>query len=196
MIKTAAELLQDNYKKIGPLTDEQFVAVKACACSKKLIYAEQVHEVRNVSMGVETPITFDEIDEDATVRIKATIRSMLGGAAKTGFITLPNIQEVYRDEARKMWVIEAENLILTTMDCKNEVLQINAVLAGDNWVNNITLSELITNDTILRDLQDIRDKEPDLILGDMNIDSIFEKENEDLSLGDFDSGFKTPDLLF
>ena len=193
MIKTAAELLKDNYKKIGALTDKQFVSVQARACGKRLLHVEKILEIRRVDGGLETPTTINDVSEDDTIRIKATVRSMLGGKEKTGFITLNDIQEIYTDDSINMLIINAENMMVTTLECKDEVIQINAVLAGDNWVTEQSLSELIGKDATLRDFQNIRDQEPELELDDIVIE---DKTEKDLDFSDFGGEFKTPDLIF
>ena len=179
MIKNATQILKDNYNQLGDLTDAQFMVTKAKACNKKLIHAEQIADVVRVSNGASENITLGDIKEGDTVRVKATVRSMAGGMEKTGYVALKNIQDIHHDDYAKMLIVDADGLIFTTMDCKEAVQQLNAVIRGDNWVDQQTLGELISEEATLKDFQQIRDGGREFELDDI----VFDEP-------------QTPDLMF
>ena len=159
MIKNAVQMLKENYDRLGDLTDAQFIVAKAKACAKRLIYAEQIMDCVKIDfVGNSTPINLNEIAEGDTLKIKATVRNMAGGKEKTGYVTLNNIRDVQYDNAIKMLTLETDNMILTTIECKAEIIQLDSVIRGVNWVNEHSLSELISNDTLLSDFKMERDE--------------------------------------
>jgi hypothetical protein len=184
MLKNASDMLRENYRKLGELTDSQFIVAKSEACAKKLIHAENIYELTRIVGGLNESITVGDIKEGDTIRVKATVKSMLGGVEKTGYIILKDVQEVYYDKLLRILTIDADGVILTTMDMKAEVLQLNAVINGDNWVNHYSLSELIGRATLLKDYQLVREEK--------------QRSRNDLIFDDRDEGHvpTTLDLLF
>ena len=179
MIKNAKQILESNYDLLGDLSDDQFIAAKARACEKKLIHAEQIADVVKISGGSTQNVSFNDVEKGDTIRLKATVRSMVGGVEKTGYVTLKNIQDIHHDDYAGMLIIDADGLIFTTLDCKEAVQQLNAVIRSDNWVTQQSLSNLLSEDSILKDFQQIRDGAHELDLDDIVLDEP-----------------QTPDLMF
>ena len=178
MIQNNLQSFKDNFSKIGKLSDKDFIAVKARARAKKLIHAERVISVAKLDfLGMEAACQLADITEGDTARIKATVRNMAGGAEKTGVVTLQDIEYAHYEEALNMLIIETDRYIFTTMNCQQEMAILEAVIRGDNWVDEYALSELIPDDINLEMFQEVRDG-----------------QSHEQSLG-FDD-IITPDLLF
>ena len=182
MIKDAAQMIKENYNKLGALTDSQFIAAKARTCSKKLIHAERVIGVQLMDGLLNNFITIDKIEVGATVKIKATVRHMSGDVEKTGVITLDNVKDIQVDQQTGMWIIENDRYIVTTLNCQKEMADLEAVIRDDNWVNMHSLGELIGDETLLSDFKLVRDYE----------------DNRDLEWEDlgFVEDISKPNLLF
>lgn len=183
MIKDAAQMIKENYNKLGDLTDNQFVVAKSKACAKRLIHAERITDVQLIdTFDGNRSITISQIEPDMTIKIKATVRNMASQTEKTGFVTLDDIKDVQFDEKTGMLVIENDKYIVTTLNCEKEIGQLEAVLRGDNWVNINSLGEIIGNETLLSDFKTVRD----------------ERNGRDLEFGDlgFVEEISMTDLLF
>jgi hypothetical protein len=188
MIQDAAQRIKENYDRFGDLTDEQFVAAKAKACSKRLIHAERISDVQLIDPFVgNRQITVSQIKPNTTIKIKATVRNMASQTEKTGFVTLEDIQDVQFDEKTGMLAIENDKYIVTTLRCEKEMGQLEAVLRGENWVDMYSLRKLISNDTLLSDFQIIRDGISERGRSEHDV------ELQDL---EFVEDITTPDLLF
>lgn len=186
MSQNAVQILKENYNRLGDLTDAEFIATKAKVCAKRIIHVERIIDIRRADGFSEEKISLGQIQVGDTIKINATVRNMLGGQEKSGVVTMPNIQDIYFEEALGMLVIESAKHILTTMECKSEMLVLDAVIRDDNWVNVQSLGEIIGEDTLLTEFQYERDNELHLDLGEVDR----EKDGlEDLFLDE-------PDLLF
>lgn len=183
MVQNAAQRLKENYTLLGDLTDAEFIAAKSAACAKRVIHAERISDIRLMVLGQEKPITVDQIKLGNTIKLKATVRNMLGGQEKTGAVVLSNVRDIQFDEKIGMLTIEADKYILTTMECQIEMHLLNEVIRRDNWVNNQSLSMLIDESTLLSDFKHERDKEIGIEI------------EEELDLQDIVTP-EIPDLLF
>ena len=156
MRNRAIELMRSNSKRLGNLTDEEFLAVKSRVCNRKLIHAERIGEIQRIgSFGFVEDISLSDIKVGDSVKIRATVRSMVGGAEKTGWVVLDRIQDVHKDESIGMLILDTEKYIFTTLECKSEMYVLEAVINGDNWVDLYELGTMITPNSFLCDYQEI-----------------------------------------
>ena len=165
MISTTKQHLHRNFKKIGPLTDAQFLATKAL--SKRMIYAREV-DLRNIiAIGVDgreyrlsaiEAVSEYQNGNVNTLKLKATVRGMAGGAEQSGNVKLENITDIEFDSAIGFLVVENEQCVFTNIPCWTEMKDLTEVMRDkSNWVNSKSLGELLPPDTLLSDFIEVRD---------------------------------------
>ena len=157
--------LQQNFDRIGPLTDAQFLATKAL--SKKMIYAQSI-DFENISItdvmggehkadAVEAVNEFEHGVVDS-LKIRAKVRGMTGGAEQVGNIKLDNIIDIKLDSAIGILVIENDKCVFTNIPCWTEIEDlVNVIKDPNNWVDRIALSELLPPDVALCDFVAVRE---------------------------------------
>ena len=180
MIVSAKQTLKDNYNLLGKLSDAEFVAAKARARQKRIVFAEKIISVKRIDLfGKEEQSTIPEIQAGDTIKLKATVRSMLGGPTQTGIVTLEGVQDVYHEDGLKMLVIDSDTCILSTMDCGQEMGILSLVVQGNNWVTDQALCSMILDDATLGVYQEVREEMEQTLSRDMDSLDALEREHAD-----------------
>lgn len=158
--QNSISMMENNIKQLGPLSNEEFLAVKARVCGRRLIHANSIGEIQRMNWtGMFEPIKMSAIAAGDSIKIKATVSSMLGGPEKTGWVELNDIQDIKSDDYMNMLVIDTSKYIFTTLNCKDAMYILDAVIQGNNWVDINTLGEMINAESYLSDFQKVLSKD-------------------------------------
>jgi hypothetical protein len=166
--------LEENYNRIGPLSREQFFAVKSL--SRKVVYVRGISEIKKIDwLGNETAAKFEEIEEGDSVKIVAKARNMAGGQERLVSVTLNDVTEIVLDKPAKTMILANEEYYLVNVDCQKDIEALRLLInSPEIWVSVEELANLLPANMTLADFEDVKDrKEKELEL---------EKEREGTAL--------------
>jgi hypothetical protein len=166
--------LEENYNRIGPLSREQFFAVKSL--SRKVVYVRGISEIKKIDwLGNETAAKFEEIEEGDSVKIVAKARNMAGGQERLVSVTLNDVTEIVLDKPAKTMILANEEYYLVNIDCQKDIEALRLLInSPEIWVSVEELANLLPANMTLADFEDVKDrKEKELEL---------EKEREGTAL--------------
>jgi hypothetical protein len=196
------KLTTENYNRLGPLTDQQFLAAKEKATSQRLIYAENLEPRLTVwdSYGRENNIPIDRLTNEfesgnvAAIRLKATVANMAGGKEQSGYLKLENLRDAQFNPETGVLLIDSDQCCITNLDCWQAMSDLYQVINDPtNWVNERALSGIIEPDLTLKDFKQIRD-DHDRTIDSPDYDAILMSPDNDREVPTYNFGGQ--DLLF
>ena len=196
--------VEQNYKKIGALTDRQFLAVKSLG--QRVIYAVNmdINHIRLMRNGAEVLTSIDKLNVGDTIKLRGTVKGMLSENAQSGLITLKDITDIRYNHGNGEFLISNNDTCITNMDCGLEMMDLSDVINDPyNWVNENELNNIFYQITLSdfdyvrgsheRDHEISQEKEVSFGFDGLGDFEDFVTERDDTQ---HEQEVQTPDLLF
>ena len=153
-----AQLLNRYYEeKIGPLNDQEYIAMKAV--SKKGLLAVEIERIIKVdAFGQEYDVSMDQLEVGDDIQLIATIRNMAGGPMKSGRLPMNDLIDVQYIEGRRGIYLENAQICITDVECGEDINVIKEMIASPNWVTVDGLRQLFPANATLSDWHTVKEQ--------------------------------------